>query len=334
MAVHGDHHALHRHPQTAGGRLDDPVVGLMRNEPVDVPARESVRLQGLVHDPPQRPHRPLEHLVALHPGSGRALGGVVVAVLDAPLHVEEPLTRPVRVEMGRHHPRLRRALEHDRSRAVPEQDAGAAVAPVEEARMHVRADHESAGRAPGANELLRDPERVDEAGAHRLHVERGASLGSEASLQPARGGRVDPVRGGGPDHDEVEIGPFEARRLEGPPRRPFREVAGRLPGGRDAPFPDAGPFPDPLVGGVDGGGELVVGEHPLGKVAAGAGDAGEGHTLCSSERRPSRWAAMRAGTLFSTSTTASRMAFANECASARPWLLTTVPRNPTKTAPL
>ena len=200
--------------------------------------------------------------------------------------------------------------------------------------MHVRPDHESAGRAPGAHELLGDPERVDEAGAHRLHVERGASLGSEAGLQPARGGRVDPVRRGGPDHDEVEIGRLDPGRLEGAPGRPFREIAGRLPRGGDAPFADAGAFPDPLVRGVDALRELVVGENPLGETAAGAGDAGERHRFCPGERRPSRCSPMRAGTLFSTSTTASRMAFANEWASARPWLLTTVPLSPTKIAPL
>ena len=134
--------------------------------------------------------------------------------------------------------------------------------------MHVGADHERTGRAAGADELLGDPERVDEAGAHRLHVERGTSLGSETGLQPTRGGRVDPVRGGGPDHDEVEIGPLETCRLEGPGATPVPRGRSRLPRGGDAPFADAGTFPDPLVGGIDGLRELVVGEHPLGEIAA------------------------------------------------------------------
>ena len=40
----------------------------------------------------------------------------------------------------------------------------------------------------------------------------------------------------------------------------------------DPPLADARPLPDPLVGGVEAGGEIVVGDDLLGDVGAKAGD--------------------------------------------------------------
>ena len=170
------------------------------------------------HETAQRLHRPLEHFVALHPGAGRALGRMVVPVLHAAFHVEEALALSVGVKVGRHHPRLRGALEHDGSRARRRTGC----------RCRGRSSREGANARPHrprarvvplrADELLGDPERVDESGAHRLHVERGASLGPEAGLQPACGRRVDPIRRGG------------SRPRSGRDRRP----RGRPPRGLDA----------------------------------------------------------------------------------------------------
>ena len=251
----------------------------MRHQPVDVLPFEPVRREGLVHDATERPDRPPEHLVALHSGPRRALRGVVVSVLYAALDIQEPLATAVGMQMGAHHARLGRRLENHRARTVAEQDAGPAVVPVKQARVHVGADYERAVRAPRPDELFRDTEGVDETRTHCLDVECGAALGSETRLQPARGGRVDPIRGGGTDHDEVEVGSGEPGRFEGPARRSLREIARRLPGSGDTPLPDSGPLTDPRVGRIDGLRELVVGEHPLGEIAPGAGDTSELHSL-------------------------------------------------------
>ena len=71
---------------------------------------------------------------------------------------------------------LRLRLEHDGAGAVAEQHAGGAVRPVENAREGFRADDEGALELAGLEEVVGDRQGVDEARAHRLHVE-GRALG-------------------------------------------------------------------------------------------------------------------------------------------------------------
>ena len=73
-------------------------------------------------------------------------------------------------------------LQHDGAGAVAEQHAGAAVLPVEDAREGFGADDEGALELAGLEEVVGDGERVDEARAHRLHVE-GRALG-DAEARP------------------------------------------------------------------------------------------------------------------------------------------------------
>ena len=47
-----------------------------------------------------------------------------------------------------------------------------------------------------------------------------------------------------------------------------REIGRHLAGRGDVALPDAGALHDPFVGGVDGGGEFLVGEDPLRQIAA------------------------------------------------------------------
>src|SRR3954469_3774504 len=82
--------------------------------------------------------------------------------------------------LGRALPELR--LEHDRAGAVPEQDAGGAVRPVEDAREGLGADDESALVRAGGEELVGGRNAVDEAGAHRLQIEGGAVVDAEPGL--------------------------------------------------------------------------------------------------------------------------------------------------------
>src|SRR6056297_607978 len=70
--VDGHDHAVHRHIQLAGGRLDDSKIGLVRNQPVQVVLFHVVVRQRLVNDPAQRVDGNLEHLVALHADSQTA----------------------------------------------------------------------------------------------------------------------------------------------------------------------------------------------------------------------------------------------------------------------
>ena len=65
---------------------------------------------------------------------------------------------------------------------------------------------------------------------------------------------------------------LHARVREGRPRRRQRDIGERLVGRGDPTLADPGALADPLVGGVDVRGQVVVRHHPLGHVHAEAGD--------------------------------------------------------------
>jgi hypothetical protein len=73
-------------------------------------------------------------------------------------------------------------LEHDGAGAVAEEHAGGAVLPVEDAREGFGADDERALVGARDQELVGHRDRVDEARAHRLHIEGGALVDAEPLL--------------------------------------------------------------------------------------------------------------------------------------------------------
>src|SRR5690606_27539496 len=114
--------------------------------------------------------------------------------------------------------------------------------------------------------------RVQEARAGGIDVERAASGDPQPFLQQAGRGREHQVRRGGADDDQVELVGTGAGRLERTRGRVVREVHGGFAFGGDMALTDAGARGDPLVAGVDDPGQVVVGQHLAGKVAAGPGD--------------------------------------------------------------
>ena len=95
--------------------------------------------------------------------------------------------------------------------------------------MGVGAYHQRSADAAGAKELLGDPERIDEAGADRLHVERRALTGSEPCLQTTSGRRVDAIGGRRAHHDEVQRRGIDPGRVESVARSAFGKITGRPP---------------------------------------------------------------------------------------------------------
>ena len=82
----------------------------------------------------------------------------------------------------------------------------AAIVPVEDAREHLRARRRArCGPAPARTKLSATRERIDEAAAHRLHVECGASAHAELGLQQARSARETHVGRRGRDDDEIDV---------------------------------------------------------------------------------------------------------------------------------
>ena len=138
-------------------------------------------------------------------------------------------------------------------------------------------------------------EREDEAGADRLHVEGEAAAHADGALHLDRGGGEGLVRGGGGDDQRVDVGAGQAGVGQRGARGGGGEVGGHLAvGGEVAPL-DAGAGADPLVGGVERGGELGVLDHARRQVVAaaerprrGAGSCGRASAGAVGRVRPGR----------------------------------------------
>ncbi len=149
--------------------------------------------------------------------------------------------------------------QHDGPRAVGEDDGGRAVRRVDDGGERVGADEQDPVGDTGGDQARRGRQPVEEAGAHGGDVEGGDTRQAEPGGHVGRGGRADPVgRGGGQDDGPR---PGVAGGVQRPPSGLHREVGGGHAGGDPVPGPDAGTGADPLVGGVEVGGEVVVGDH-------------------------------------------------------------------------
>src|SRR5690606_26754701 len=157
--------------------------------------------------------------------------------------------------------------------AVSEEDAGASVGPVHDAGHGLRADDEGAPGLAGGDELARRAEGSEEAGAGGVHVERGGVQRADAVLDEGGDGGEHAVRGAGAGDDEVDVAGLDACGGEGAPGCLDGEAAGGLGLGGDAAFADAGAFADPLVRGLDEGGEVIVRHDALRHVATNPNDA-------------------------------------------------------------
>lgn len=89
----------------------------------------------------------------------------------------------------------------------------------------------------------------------------------------ASGGRCGSIRGDGGDDDEFDLSGGEAGLFEGALGRLGGHVRGELVICGDAAFADAGASYNPLVAGIDLGGEFFVGENAFWHITAGACDA-------------------------------------------------------------
>jgi hypothetical protein len=168
-------------------------------------------------------------------------------------------------------------LQDDGAGAVAEQHAGAAVLPVEDARERLGADHQRALEGAGLEQRVDGREPIDEAGAHRVQVERGALRDAEPGLHRHGTRRKRVVGRRGRQHDQVDRVRLDMRGRERGARRLDGEIGGELPGGGDPALADAGALGDPLVRGVDRLGKLRIGEDALRQVTAAAEHDRTGH---------------------------------------------------------
>src|SRR5579885_1259751 len=165
-------------------------------------------------------------------------------------------------------PRLIHRLQNDRARAVAEQNASAAILPVENARESFRADHECRVERAGAQILVGSRKREDETRAYRLHVERRALLDAEFGLNRDRCRGESLVGRRGREHDQVDFARVHFGVSQGSARSLQAEMRSELAFGRDMPLANAGALLDPRVAGVDRLRKLVIGDHALRQISA------------------------------------------------------------------
>ncbi len=162
--------------------------------------------------------------------------------------------------------------QHDCAGAVAEQHAGAAIVPVEDAREGLGADHQHRVRLAAAQEVVGGRQRIDEAGADGLDIERSAAMDAQIVLHPGGGGGKCLVGRGGGQHDQVDgaggdsgLGQRRVGSLGG-------EIGRQLAVGRDIALADAGALADPFVGSIEALRQFGVGQHLGRQIAAAAGD--------------------------------------------------------------
>ena len=272
MFVDRYHHVVHGHVQLACGGGNDPNVGLVWHQPVDVRFLQAVRGQGLVHDPAQGVDRHLEHLVALHGHEGLARLEHFRVFREAGRHREQFLVLAVGVQVRGEDAGLVGGREHHGAGPVAEQHAGAAIGPVHDVGQGFGPHHQGMLRLAALDEHVGHAQRIDESGAHRLHVEGRAAVHVEPRLQQAGGAGKDAVGGRGGHDDEIDVGRGDAGGVDGLAGRLFGQIAGGLPF-HDVPLLDAGALGDPFVAGIDHALQFGIGQDPFGQMAAGAGDA-------------------------------------------------------------
>ncbi len=150
--------------------------------------------------------------------------------------------------------------EHDRAGAVAKQHARRAIGVVDDARHHVRADHERVLGAAGRHDRVADRQRVRKRGTRRRQIESPRLVGANLGLHQARGAREQHVGRHRADDDHVDVVGRQARLLDRLLRRFGRQIAGRDAGVDDVTLLDAGALQDPLVGGLDHLLEIRIGQ--------------------------------------------------------------------------
>ena len=215
--------------------------------------------------------RVLEDFAAFHPEMADGLGRGRTAV-DKQLCLMPSVGTQMRRQyatVGRL-ARLVLGLEHDGAGAVAEQHAGAAVAPVENARERLRADHQRPLVRAGAQEIVGGRQRKDEAGADRLQVEGDAMIDAQRVLDRDRGRRKGVVRRRGRQHDQIDLLRVDAGMVERGARGVDRQMRGELALCGDVALPDAGALHDPLVRGIDPGSQFGIGQDLPRQIGAAA----------------------------------------------------------------
>ena len=110
---------------------------------------------------------------------------------------------------------LARRNQNDGTGAVAEQHAGAAIVPIENARIDLRADDECVTRHAACNHSISERQCVNESRTHGLQIKCRAAMRAQFFLQDARGRRKNHVRRRRRDDHDVDLRRRNIRFLKG-----------------------------------------------------------------------------------------------------------------------
>src|SRR5215207_10109342 len=263
-AVDVEDDLLGRDVQLGGHRVDDPAVGLVGDEEVDVVGGQPGALQGLRGRGAHAAHGVAVDLLALHAQHAGLGVGVQQVGLLAVGAQDEAGEAEVEVAAGDDHG----------ADAVAEEHGGGAVGVVDDAREGLGGADQHDARAAALHERRGMVERVEETGARGAQVDRRRARRAQRTgdLRREAGGHA--VGGDGRDEDDVDL----VGRAAGVGERVGAGLRGQrgeqLALAQAAALADARAADDPLVARVEHLLEVAVGDDALRQGRADAEDAG------------------------------------------------------------
>ena len=242
----------------------------MQQEPIHALQRDARLLRGLVQVADAGGDRKAVDLLAVHlkPASLTLPFGKGI-VVGGHFDVQE-LRVELRAQHGGQALALAGILQQHRARAVAEQDAGRAIGPVAQGGGLFRRDDEHAARFARADGAVGGVERLEEAGARAVDVERLAGIAQRARDKAARRGGDMVADDVGADHkiDALRVGVRLLQRALCGQRAEF--INGFIL--QNAAAGDAGMGDDPFVAGIEYFAQIVVGDDLIRQGAAASDD--------------------------------------------------------------
>ena len=251
MVLNCHHDSLHRHLHAPCRGLDDADIGLMRHDPVHILAAHPDLGERGFSGFGQFFHCVAEDFLARHVQMPRCPGR------GAAIDVKQVLEAAIGMQIGRQDAPVGIGasavlrFQHQRARAVAEQNAGAAVFPVHQLGKGLGADDQHAAGLTCDHQRIGGGQGIDKSGADRLHVEgktgRHAKLGLHHRCRRGKG----EIGGRGRNDHRIDIDGIHAGIAQRRAGRGGRHVRGRLAFGREMPPFDARAGADPFVGRID-----------------------------------------------------------------------------------
>ncbi len=180
------------------------------------------------------------------------------------------------------------SLQNDGPGSIPEEHTGVTVLPVDGTGEDFSADDQGFFYPSGFNLRHGSIKRKDKAAAGCRDIKGDCVFGTELILDQAGGRRPGQVTGDGSDDNVVDIFCSHTSHVHGIACSIDGQIRGIFVLGSNPSFADAGPGPNPLIGGIDQFFNIFIGEDFFRQVGTGS-DNTSFHFDCSPSSAVGRW---------------------------------------------